>query len=96
MDDARPTTHVTFPTETDVAGRLGRLAVEYVGVNDTRLIAIFQRTIFVVDVTEGRLAAARELAIQLWALPPAGTTAAPPADLLEAFVQSLAPLDAAA
>lgn len=90
----RPTRHVDLSAGTDVTGVLDRGAIEYVEVNERRLVAIARRAIFVVEVEAGTLTDANELTVQLWAPPPVGAATDPRDVLLEEFVESLAPLDA--
>lgn len=90
-DESRPTKRVDTPAGTDITGVLERASVEHLVVNDTRLVAISGRSIFIVDVIDGCVTSADVLAVQLWAPPPTGEAPDSLDALLNEFVDVLDP-----
>jgi len=62
--------------------------IDHLGVDDHRVIVIYQRAILMVVVTDGRATAAQAADIELWN-PPANDPDRNPDELLTAFVAEL-------
>ncbi|MBX0297076.1 hypothetical protein [Haloarcula nitratireducens] len=87
-DDDPPVRHCTLPEPTDIKDTLERVGIEHLDVDDERTVVIYQQAILKVTATDGQIAAAQEVDVELWEAAP-GSTAADQDSLLTAFADEL-------
>lgn len=85
-DSASPSASVSLSAPTDIPAVLDRAGIDYVGVHDQRLLAIYQTGIFNVVTESGPVSNAHTLQIECWEAPlPSRGDEQSPQELLEDF-----------
>ena len=85
-DSASPSASVSLSEPTDIPAVLDRTGIDYVGVHDQRLLAIYRTGIFNVVSESGPVSNAHTLQIECWEVPlPSRDDERPPQELLEDF-----------
>ena len=65
-DDEEPVQQCTVAEPVDLRAALETAAIEHLGVDDYRTVAIYQQTILMVIVTAGEVTAAQAFDVELW------------------------------
>ena len=83
---ASPSASVSLSEPTDIPAVLDRTGIDYVGVHDQRLLAIYRTGIFNVVTESGPVSNAHTLQIECWEAPlPSRGDEQSPQELLEDF-----------
>jgi hypothetical protein len=83
---ASPSASVSLSGATDIPAVLDRTGIDYVGVHDQRLLAIYRTGIFNVVTESGPVSNAHTLQIECWEAPlPSRGDEQSPQELLEEF-----------
>ncbi|MBX0298245.1 hypothetical protein [Haloarcula nitratireducens] len=80
--------HGTLPKPTNLRDTLERAGIEYLDVDEERIVVIYQQAILMVTATDGQVTATQELDVELWEAAP-GTVEQEPETLLTAFCDEL-------
>jgi hypothetical protein len=89
-DSASPRASVSLPEPTDIPAVLTRAGIDYVGVHDQRLLAIYRTGIFNVVTDPEPVVNAHSLEIECWEAPlPSRDDERSPQELLEDFAAVL-------
>lgn len=83
-----PVQHCTVSEPADLRTALETAVIEFLDVDDQRMIVIYQQAILMVIVTKGQTTAAREFDVELWKDPPYDPTR-DSNDLLTGFINEL-------
>ncbi|OYR56985.1 MULTISPECIES: hypothetical protein [Halorubrum] len=85
-DSASPSASVSLSEPTDIPAVLDRAGIDYVGVHDQRLLAIYRTGIFNVVTESGTVSNGHTLQIDCWEAPlPSQGDEQSPQELLEDF-----------
>ena len=85
-DSGSPSASVSLSEPTDIPAVLNRAGIDYVGVHDQRLLAIYRTGIFNVVTESGPVSNAHALEIECWEAPlPSRGDERSPQELLEGF-----------
>ena len=85
-DSASPSASVSLSTATDIPAALSRAGIDYVGVHDQRLLAIYHSGIFNVITEPEPVSNAHTLEIECWEAPlPSRGDKRSPQELLDDF-----------
>jgi hypothetical protein len=87
-DDDEPVQHCRLDTGVNIPNALEAAGMEYLDVDDTRTIVIYQSAILMVTATEGRASAAQAFDVEFWEEPPDDPSPNPGA-LVTAFIDEL-------
>ncbi|MXR43176.1 hypothetical protein GRX01_17755 [Halobaculum sp. WSA2] len=94
-DDGEPVQSCRLDTEVDIPNTLGAAGIEYLDVDDTRTIVIYQSAVLMVTATDGQASTARAFDVALWE-PPVEDSDRNPVDLLTAFIDEVVAITDAA
>ena len=87
-DDDEPVQHCRLDTGVDIPNALEAAGIEYLDVDDTRTIVIYQSAILMITSTEGDASAAQAFDVALWE-PPVEDADRDPVDLLTTFIDDI-------
>lgn len=92
VDEGLPTRDLSLTESIDLLKHLDQAAIEYLDVNETRLVAISGSAIFLIDAKDGTISNTQELTVRLWEPSQQDVEDAhrSPADEIEAFINRLA------
>lgn len=87
-DDEEPVQHCRLDTAVDIPTTLETAGIEYLDVDDTRTIVIYQSAILMIVATEGQASATQAFDVELWE-PPVEGADRDPVDFLTTFIDDV-------